>query len=135
MSAMALIPIDPSSPLDPFEQVRRDVIAQVLSGELAPGDRLPAIRALATELGLATGTVARAYKELEEAGVVLTRRGAGTRIAPEARSAASAAAPTAEAQLDPALRALLAAPIADALQAGHTPAQILAAARGELLGD
>jgi DNA-binding transcriptional regulator YhcF (GntR family) len=51
------------------------------SGVLPPGSRLPAIRQLAADLGLATGTVARAYRELETAGVILTRGRHGTHIA------------------------------------------------------
>ena len=56
------------SPQPPYEQVRREIVEQVRSGELRPGDRLPAIRAHAADLGLAAGTVARAYKLLEEIG-------------------------------------------------------------------
>jgi DNA-binding transcriptional regulator YhcF (GntR family) len=65
--------IDPSSPTPPFEQVRRGVIALVESGELIVGSRLPTVRALAAELGLAVNTVARAYRELESDGVIETR--------------------------------------------------------------
>jgi DNA-binding transcriptional regulator YhcF (GntR family) len=48
---------------------------------LPPGSRLPAIRQLAADLGLATGTVARAYRELEAAGVIVTQGRHGTHIA------------------------------------------------------
>ena len=44
------------------------------------GQRLPAVRQLAADLCLAAGTVARAYAELEKGGLVLSRRGAGTRV-------------------------------------------------------
>ena len=86
--------LDPASGVPPFEQVREGIRAQVDSGALAPGFRLPPVRALATSLDLATNTVARAYKELEALGVVETRGRAGTfvsgRGAPRAlRSAAS----------------------------------------------
>lgn len=70
--------IDPSSGAAPFEQVRDGIRAQVEAGELDPGLRLPPVRALATDLGLAANTVARAYKELEALGVVETRGRAGT---------------------------------------------------------
>jgi DNA-binding transcriptional regulator YhcF (GntR family) len=53
---------------------------------LSPGDRLPPVRQLAADLGLATGTVARTYRELEQAGYVRSRRGGGTRVAPTAPS-------------------------------------------------
>src|SRR5690606_41637547 len=68
------LPILPS-PQPPYEQVRREIVEQVRSGELRPGDRLPAIRAHAADLGLSAGTVARAYKLLEEAQIIVTRRG------------------------------------------------------------
>lgn len=75
----------------PFEQVRVQLTALIESGRLAPGERLPSVRQLADDLDLAAGTVARAYKELEGAGLVTTARGAGTRVAarPEAASGAS----------------------------------------------
>src|SRR5436190_22269514 len=67
-----------TSPAPPYEQIRQQVAALVASGELAAGTRLPSIRALAEQLGLASNTVARAYRELEHAGVVTTRGRAGT---------------------------------------------------------
>lgn len=62
----------------PFEQIREGITAQVAAGSLLVGTRLPAVRTLAEELGVAPGTVARAYKELESAGIVETRGRAGT---------------------------------------------------------
>jgi DNA-binding transcriptional regulator YhcF (GntR family) len=47
---------------------------------LAAGHRLPPLRQLASDLGLAVGTVARTYRELEAAGLVASRRGGGTRV-------------------------------------------------------
>ncbi len=75
---VTLIDVDPSSPVAPFEQVRASVTSLVRSGRLAPHTRLPAVRRLAVDLGLAAGTVARAYRELEAAGVVETRGRLGT---------------------------------------------------------
>lgn len=79
-----------------FEQLRRRIIALADDGALPAGHRLPPVRALATELGVAPHTVARAYRELEEAGVVVTAGRAGTSIAPrgarEEELAAAAAA-------------------------------------------
>ena len=72
------VSVDPSSGVPPFEQVREGIRAQVESGELEPGFRLPPVRSLADALGLAVNTVARAYKELEAQGVVETRGRAGT---------------------------------------------------------
>ena len=73
--------VDASSGVPPFEQVREGIRAQVESGQLEPGFRLPPVRALADSLGLAANTVARAYKELEALGVVETRGRAGTFVA------------------------------------------------------
>jgi DNA-binding transcriptional regulator YhcF (GntR family) len=74
----AVLTIDPDSPLPPFEQVRSQLAKQISDRTLAVGTRLPTVRGLATDLGLAANTVARAYRELEEAGMVETRGRAGT---------------------------------------------------------
>lgn len=73
--------VDLRSAVPPFEQIRAGVTALVQAGHLAPGAPLPSVRALAQDLGIAPGTVARAYRELEAAGVVRTLRGRGTRVA------------------------------------------------------
>src|SRR6476646_8508521 len=70
--------IDPASAIPPFEQVRSQFAAQIADGTLVVGARLPTVRRLADELGLAVNTVARAYRELEAAGLVETRGRAGT---------------------------------------------------------
>ena len=61
-----------------YEQLRLRIIHLADSGALPPGTRLPAVRALAESLDVAPHTVARAYKELEAAGVVATRGRNGT---------------------------------------------------------
>ena len=73
--------VDPRSSAPPFEQLRSQVAEQARTGELAAGTRLPTVRALAERLGLAANTVARAYRELEAAGVVETRGRLGTFVA------------------------------------------------------
>jgi len=70
--------VDPASTEPPFEQLRRQVAAGAADGRLAPGHRLPTVRALAEELGLAANTVAKAYKALEADGVVETHGRRGT---------------------------------------------------------
>jgi DNA-binding transcriptional regulator YhcF (GntR family) len=62
----------------PYRQVRRAIAAGIASGEIAVGERLPSVRALAAQLGLAANTAAKVYKELEEAGLVETRGRNGT---------------------------------------------------------
>lgn len=76
-----MLAVDPTSAVPPYEQVRRQVTALAESGELPPGHRLPTVRRLAEELGLAVNTVARAYRELEQDGVVETRGRHGTFVA------------------------------------------------------
>jgi DNA-binding transcriptional regulator YhcF (GntR family) len=73
--------IDSASATPPFEQLREALISQIIEGKLAPGTKLPAVRALATQLGLAANTVARSYKELEAAGFVQTHGRGGTTVA------------------------------------------------------
>ena len=76
-----IVEVDPGSAVPPYEQVRQSVTALVLAGALRPGARLPSIRQLADDLGLAGGTVARAYRELEADGIVATRGRHGTVVA------------------------------------------------------
>src|SRR3954471_15362378 len=88
---MALdIAVDVDSPVPPYEQIRRQIAAFVQGGLLVPGARLPTMRALAADLGVAVGTVARAYTELEAAGMVTSRRPTGTVVTgpPAARARA-----------------------------------------------
>lgn len=73
-----LLAIDSRSAVPPFEQLRSQLVDMVASGGLPPGTRLPPIRTLAADLELAANTVARTYRELEEAGIVETRGRHGT---------------------------------------------------------
>jgi DNA-binding transcriptional regulator YhcF (GntR family) len=73
--------IDEESAVPPFEQVKHQVIEKVRSGELPAGAKLPTVRHLADELGLAANTVARAYRELEHAEVIETRGRNGSYVA------------------------------------------------------
>lgn len=82
-----MIALDPTTGLPPYEQVRGGLVAAIESGELTPGDRLPTVRRLAHDLDLAANTVARAYRELEAAGVIETRGRAGSFVAGDRREA------------------------------------------------
>jgi len=77
------IRIEAASPVPPFEQVRAQISLLVAAGQLRPGDRLPTIRGLAHTLDVASGTIARAYRELEYTGIVIKRGRAGTFVADE----------------------------------------------------
>lgn len=70
--------IDRSSSAPPYEQVVTQVRRAVDDGTVAPGTRLPTIRALAEQLGLVPNTVAKAYRRLEGAGYLEGRGRAGT---------------------------------------------------------
>ena len=72
------ISVDLSSAVPPYEQIRTQISSLIAVGSLAAGTRLPTVRSLAADLGIAAGTVARAYKELEQAGLLETRRRNGT---------------------------------------------------------
>lgn len=72
------VAIDPSSATPPYEQVRAAVVTAVREGRLPAGTRLPPVRRLAEDLGVAAGTVARAYRELEAGAVIETRGRAGS---------------------------------------------------------
>lgn len=74
----ALITVDLRDATPPFEQIRTQIASLIAVGRLSDGSRLPTVRALASDLGVATGTVARAYKELEAAGLIESRRRLGT---------------------------------------------------------
>jgi len=75
-----ILEVDPISAVPPFEQMRAQIAGLIASGALASGARLPPIRQLAGDLGLAPGTVARAYRELELSGLVVSRGRHGTRV-------------------------------------------------------
>jgi DNA-binding transcriptional regulator YhcF (GntR family) len=72
------IEVDRSSATPPYEQIVAQVHRAVERGTLAPGTRLPTVRALAERTGLVPNTVAKAYRELEAAGVLEGRGRAGT---------------------------------------------------------
>ncbi|WP_433254755.1 GntR family transcriptional regulator [Streptosporangium sp. CA-135522] len=73
-----IVEVDPDGAIPPYEQLRSQIAAHIRSGVLPVGGRLPSIRQLAKDLGLASGTVARAYRELEAAGYIRGRVGQGT---------------------------------------------------------
>ena len=73
--------VDPDAAKPLFDQLRTQIIDGVRDGKLPPGTRLPTVRELAGQLGLAVNTVARAYRELESAGILETRGRFGTFVA------------------------------------------------------
>jgi DNA-binding transcriptional regulator YhcF (GntR family) len=91
---------DPGSSVPPYEQVRVQLIEQMQSGELAAGTRLPTVRRLAEDLGLAPNTVARAYRELEADHFIETRGRNGSFVRAQGDAAQQAAQEAAAAYAD-----------------------------------
>jgi DNA-binding transcriptional regulator YhcF (GntR family) len=75
------ISLDTRSTIPLSHQLAEAIAARIHRGSLAPGSRLPTVRALAEELDLATNTVAKTYRALEDAGLVEGRGRQGTFVA------------------------------------------------------
>ena len=72
--------LSPRDGLPIYRQIVNQVKYLVAAGRLAPGEELPPIRSLAEQLVINPNTVARAYLELERAGLVTKRHGSGTYV-------------------------------------------------------
>lgn len=72
-----MIPINPKSGVPIWEQIRDQLKRQILMGVWAPGEQLPSVRSLATELGINPNTIQRSYTELEREGLTYTVVGRG----------------------------------------------------------
>jgi DNA-binding transcriptional regulator YhcF (GntR family) len=95
-----VITINNHSATPPFEQLRVQLVDQVQSGELAAGTRLPTVRKLAEDLGLAPNTVARAYRELEADHFIETRGRNGSFVSAQGDAAQKQAQEAARAYAD-----------------------------------
>jgi DNA-binding transcriptional regulator YhcF (GntR family) len=73
-----IVTVDTTSKVPPYEQVRAELARQINDHTLPVGTKLPTVRKLAEDLGIAPNTIARAYRELETAGLIDTRGRAGT---------------------------------------------------------
>ncbi len=76
--------VDPSNGVPIYEQVVRQVVYAVAAEALRAGDLVPSVRELARELAINPNTVARAYRQLQDDGVLDSLRGTGLAIAPGA---------------------------------------------------
>jgi len=123
MSQVALVSIDPQDATPIYAQLERALRASIATGRLQPGDQLPTVRQLAVELRVNANTVARVYAQLEQAGVIETRRGVGSFIS----STTDEARPPREHERR--LRAFVTRVLADADAAGFTLDEITAALR------
>lgn len=76
-----MLVLNPSSGVPIYRQIVDQTRRLVATGELAPGDKLPSVRAIATELGINPMTVSKAYSMLDQAGIVVRRAGIGMVVA------------------------------------------------------
>lgn len=67
-----MIALDSKNAAPAYDQIREQIVGLIRIGDLLPGHRLPSIRQLAGDLGIAPGTVARAFTELESSGFITT---------------------------------------------------------------
>ncbi|MEJ5913274.1 GntR family transcriptional regulator [Pseudokineococcus sp. 1T1Z-3] len=125
MSDALRVVVADDDPTPPFEQVRAQIAGLITAGLLPSGARLPPLRQLAADLGLAVGTVGRAYRELESVGLVVSRRGGGTRVA-------APAAPAAPSRTGARLEALASRLVADARGLGADDDEVVEAVRAAL---
>ncbi len=72
--------VDFRSPAPIYAQIVEQIQQQVRAGLLKPGDQLPTVRQLAAELRVNFNTIARAYRILDESGLISTQQGRGTYI-------------------------------------------------------
>jgi GntR family transcriptional regulator len=78
--------LEPASPIPMYLQIVEQVRHGIAAGALGPEDEMPSVRALASEHLINPNTVARAYLELERAGLLAKRRGAGTYVSTDAQA-------------------------------------------------
>jgi GntR family transcriptional regulator len=81
-----ILRVDSASAVPPYEQIRGQLATMIATGLLPAGRRLPSIRQLAADLGLAGGTVARAFRELEQGGFITSRGRHGTFVSDQVPS-------------------------------------------------
>src|SRR5262249_12286083 len=73
-----VIHVDPAAAVPLWKQIEEGIRGAVASGDLRPGDPVPSVRDLARDLRINPATVARAYQQLREEGLLAVRRGEGT---------------------------------------------------------
>ncbi len=109
-----------------YVQVEEQIRSLIAAGRLRPGDRLPTIRELATELRVNYNTIARAYLDLDREGIISTQQGRGTFVAgvPDAEQIARLR--------QEKLEAIVHAALDEARTLGYAPDEIAAVFEAEL---
>jgi GntR family transcriptional regulator len=115
--------VDRSSAEPVYAQIARQVRSRISRGDLKPGEPLPPVRTLASDLGVNLNTVARAYRQLEDGGFVAIAGRSGVRVSPPASAAASKRGD---------LRERLRDVLARLRQAGHAPKELERIAKSEI---
>jgi GntR family transcriptional regulator len=112
------ITLDFRSGIPIYVQIMEQIRQMIASGELKQGDQLPTVRQLATDLRVNWNTVARAYRMLDEAGLISTQHGRGTYVweAPSEE--------TTRLLRQQGLEGLTQRYLAEARRLGHSPAEI-----------
>lgn len=118
-----MLSIDRFDDTPAFEQLKRQLAAQIMARQLRAGTKLPTVRQLAADVGVAVNTIARVYKELEADGFVETRGRNGTHVTAIAGKAYDVGPRAAE---------LTAAYVREMAALGLGPQAILAAIKQEL---
>ena len=86
-----LLHLDFGSDIPIYQQIRDQIVVGIADGRLAPGQRLPTVRALAEESGVNTMTVSKAYQRLKQEGYLQADRRSGTVVCPGQRGGPSEA--------------------------------------------
>ena len=84
------ISVDPKSSTPLYVQIKEQMRLAVASGAIKPGEQVPTVRDLATQLRINLNTVARAYRELQSEGLLTSRQGSGTFVSPDAQAISQA---------------------------------------------
>ena len=82
--------IDKNGTVSIYQQLVNQIMRRVQNGELPAGKKLPTVRELADQIGIARGTVKHAYEELERQGIIKMTRGKGTFVQEQAQQESSA---------------------------------------------
>jgi GntR family transcriptional regulator len=110
--------IDPDSAVPIYLQIVHSVKHQVATGRLKPGEQLPTVRELATDLRINPNTVARAYDQLDIDNVITTQQGRGTYVRERPDNAHLSRVRQEQ------LKAMIDGVIGKALSTGYTPDEI-----------
>lgn len=116
------ITINPRDGVPIYRQIANQIRYMVASGLLKPGEEIPSVRALALRLKVTPNTVVKAYRELEAAGVLETRPGAGTYVK-------AGPTPLAKQERDRIIEQRIDALLAEGRQLGFTADELLDALR------